>query len=181
MTIYTVNAPPAPAGDPPPDPARLVFVKDGFSWPALFIPEIWLIARRMWLVLVLYVAAGVVLVMLAERLGGGLGMSVLLLARFLFALEANGLRRWTLERNGYTLAGVVEARGLEEAERRFFIDWTGDAAPSAIAGGPASAATAASPPAAPAPPAPVRAEPWKPTPENGGVVGLFPSAGGSAT
>jgi len=173
MTLYTVNAPPTAAGGAAPEPASLVFVKEGFSWPALFIPELWLIFRRMWLVLVLYVAVALLLVELAARLGDALPVFVVILARFLFALEANGLRRWTLERNGYALIAVIEGRGRDEAERRFFGEWLGEAP------------AAASPPAPPVPPAASaasapRAEPWKPTPENGGVVGLFPAPGGSA-
>ena len=46
----------------------------------------------------------------------------MILFAFWFALEANGLRRWTLERRGYVLVGVVEGRTLEEAERRFFAE-----------------------------------------------------------
>ena len=174
MTLYTVNAPPAGSAGAAPDPGSLVFVKEGFSWPALLIPELWLIFRRMWLVLVLYVAVALLLVELAARLGDALPISVVILARFLFALEANGLRRWTLERNGYALLAVVEGRGRDEAERRFFSEWMGEVA----------AANPPAPPVSPAPPTPVaaapRAEPWKPTPENGGVVGLFPAPGGSA-
>ena len=31
---------------------RLAFVKDGFSWPALFVPLLWLIYHRMWIELI---------------------------------------------------------------------------------------------------------------------------------
>ena len=57
MALYTVFAPPPEPGETAPDPVRFVFVKDGFCWPALFIPELWLLFRRMWLVFVLYLAA----------------------------------------------------------------------------------------------------------------------------
>ena len=40
-----------------------------------------------------------------------------------FGLEAIGIRRFTLERRGYTLAGVVEGVDRDAAERRFFSHW----------------------------------------------------------
>jgi hypothetical protein len=162
MTIYTVLSPPPVAGDIAPDPLSLLFVKEGFSWPALFFPEVWLIVRRMWLVLLLDVLMIVAALSLAqEAAGAAIALVVLPLARVLFALEANGLRRWTYFRHGYRLIGVVEGRRLWEAELRFFVDWA-----------PGSAAPA---PSEPEPPSPKRA-----SPEAGEVVGLFPVAGGAA-
>ena len=160
MSIYTVLSPPPQAGDIAPDPLSLVFVKEGFCWPALFFPEVWLIFRRLWLVLVLdllvIIAAGVA----ADRVGGAVGL-ILVLVRLLFALEANGLRRWTYYRHGYRLIGVVEGRRLWEAELRFFLDWSpGPTVP---------------PPPETEPPA---AKP--PSPEAGEVIGLFPVPGGAA-
>ena len=38
MAIYTVLAPKVRDGEPLPDPMAVVFVKEGFSWPALFFP-----------------------------------------------------------------------------------------------------------------------------------------------
>jgi len=163
MSIYTVLSPPPVTGDIAPDPLSLRFVKEGFSWPALFFPEIWLIVRRMWLVLLLDVLVVIIAAMsLALEDVGAIALVLLLLGRFLFALEANGLRRWTYYRHGYRLIGVVEGRHLWEAELRFFLDWTpgGDAPP---------------PRSEPEPPAPKRA-----SPEAGEVVGLFPVAGGAA-
>jgi hypothetical protein len=160
MTIYTVLSPPPAAGDIAPDPLSLVFVKEGFCWPALFFPEIWLIVRRMWLVLLLDVVVIVAASVIADRTGPAIAL-VLVLARFLFALEGNGLRRWTCYRHGYRLIGVVDGRRLWEAELRFFLDWTpGAAAPPA--------------PSAPEPPPDRRA-----SPEAGEVVGLFPVPGGA--
>ena len=43
-----------------------VLVKEGFSWPAFFIPFIWLIYKRMWIVLVFYVAVTIALAVLAQ-------------------------------------------------------------------------------------------------------------------
>jgi len=161
MSIYTVLSPPPEAGDIAPDPLSLVFVKEGFCWPALFFPEIWLIFRRMWLVLVIDVLVIIAAGLVVDRVGAAAGL-ILVLLRLLFALEANGLRRWTYYRHGFRLVGVVEGRRLWEAELRFFLDW----APEASA-----------PPPPPEPEPPV-AKP--PSPEAGEVVGLFPVPGGAA-
>ena len=48
MRAYTVHAPP----DEPAAPERFAFVKDGFSWPALFVPILWILWHRLWLTLV---------------------------------------------------------------------------------------------------------------------------------
>jgi hypothetical protein len=168
VTLYTVNAPP-PRDGTTADPADLVFIKDGFCWPALFFPEIWLIVRRLWLVLILYVVVAVALIALSRVMSGDWPGLLIVLARFLFALEANGLRRWTLERHGYRLVGVAEGRGLEEAELRFFSEWSEGA----------SAPKAETPMVPPPPPSPPPQQPWQPTPEDGGVVGMFPTAGGA--
>ena len=171
MTLYTVHAPPMKAIGASPDPAAIVFVKEGFCWPALFIPELWLIFRRLWIVLVLYVAVVVGMAFASEVIEEPLPAIALILLRLYFALEANGLRRWTLERRSYSLLGVVEGRNLEEAERRFFEEWSAHPAGS---GPPGTTEIAA--PAAPIPPVPP--QPWKPSAEAGELVGLFPAPGG---
>ncbi len=122
MPLYTVFAPPPKPGEAAPDPVRFVFVKDGFCWPALFIPELWLLFRRMWLVFVLYLAASLAISIIGARVGGPLPWVTLILMHLLFALEANGLRRWKLAARGYDFVGVAEGRRAE-AELRFFGQW----------------------------------------------------------
>jgi hypothetical protein len=161
MTIYTVHAPPAGskgAGDP----TRFVFIKEGFCWPALFFPGLWILVRRLWLVLLGFLIVALGLGRLGEALGGPLPGLILALAWLLFAIEANGLRRWTLERNGWRLIGVAEGGRMREAERRFFATWIGSGAKL------------------PAPPAPQPPPPTRPSAEAGQVVGLFPVPGGAS-
>jgi hypothetical protein len=160
MTIYTVHAP--PAGDRRAmDPTAFAFVKEGFCWPALFFPFVWILYRRLWLVLLGYLVVTLALARFGAALGEPVQGSAALLAWLLFALEANGLRRWTLERNGWRLVGVASGTRLSDAEQRFFPAW--------IAAG-------AKVPAAPSAPPP----PQKPSAEAGEVLGLFPVAGGGA-
>jgi hypothetical protein len=166
MPVYTVLAARPPAESVEPDPLDYVFVKDGFCWPCLVIPEIWMIFRRLWLVLIIYlVVVGIVLALRAV-IGGPLPGLFLVLAHFYFALEANAFRVWTLRRRGYRLVGVAAGRRVEEAEIRFFHELEfprrdlrqppPDRLRSAVAG-------------------PVRG----PSAESGEVVGLFPAPGGS--
>ncbi len=122
MTIYTVMCPP-PSGNQTADAEQVAFVKEGFCWPALFFSAFWLLWHRMWLVLAGYIVIEVLLVIAGALIGGPIGGVLSLLFTVLFALEANGLRRWTLERNGWTLAGVVSGAGLAECETRFFQQW----------------------------------------------------------
>ena len=166
MAIYTVLAPALRDADPSsaPEPMSYVFVKEGFSWPALFFAAPWLIYRRMWLVLVAYVAVAVFVGAIDSQVGGDLPGFFLIIGHLLFAVEANELRRWTLRRRGYRLVDVVEGHGLEEAEIRFF---AGRQPEEAITPVPPS------PPAPPAPPVP-RLGPVQPSAEAGDVVGLFP-------
>ena len=167
MRIYTVHAPPAGRRDAN-DPTRFAFVKEGFCWPALLIPVLWLIFRRLWLVLILFLAVAAVFGRLSDRIADPFAGVVLLAALFLFALEANGLRRWTLERRGWRLVGVAEGNSLREAELRFFPAYV-------AAGGRVPEVAAPPPPPPPAPPAP----PTGKAPEPAPVVGLFPAPGGA--
>lgn len=122
MTIYTVLEP----VDGRDVEGRTVFVKDGFSWPALFLAVPWLLVHRLWLVLIGYVAtvAGLSLALAAIGADHPAAPIAWLLFAVAFALSANGLRRWTLQRCGFRLAAVSGGRDLEEAERRHFERWT---------------------------------------------------------
>jgi hypothetical protein len=138
---------------------RFIFLREGFNlWAFLFGP-LWMIRRRLWLVLVVYAAVIAGLEFGLRRLGiawpGRLGVYVLI--ELLIGIEAANLRAGTLQRRGWRDCGIVFADGLELAERRFF-----DARAArrrAAATPPSPAPAAAAPP--PAPP----------------VMGLFPELG----
>jgi hypothetical protein len=159
MTIYTVLSPPAETGSAGPDPDSFVFVKEGFCWPALYITAIWLLWRRMWLAFILYLAAAAAVLTLAAKMAPPVAVLTVLLFGFLVALEANNLRRWTLERRGYRFIGVASGDRRSDAEFRFFAGFAGS--------GPER------PPVEPAKPATAA---WAETRE---VVGLFPNPGGT--
>ena len=125
MKTFTVYEPPAAAADRLDRAESLVFVKEGFSWVAAAVAPFWLIANKLWLALLGY--AGTVLVLQAGLWAFGLGQRPLGYAiaalNLLVGLEADSLKRWTLERNSWQPAGTVNGRNVEECERRFFDNW----------------------------------------------------------
>ena len=125
MTVYSVYEPGAEAPDIAERADRLAFVKEGFSWPALFLPALWLIYQRMWIELIVFVIACVALQWafgLSDQGQALFGWASLALV-VLFAFEANDLRTAALERRGYQLAGVASGRDRTDAERSFFRAW----------------------------------------------------------
>ncbi len=171
MPLYTVFAPPPQAGETAPDPVRFLFVKDGFCWPALFIPELWLLFRKMWLVFVVFLGASVALSILGSRYGGPLPWITLALLHLLFALEANALRRWKLVSRGWAFIGVVDGR-RREVETRFFAEWQ----PPVVTAPPPPPPQTPATTSVPALPPPQSATP---SAEAGEIVGLFPAPGGA--
>ena len=98
---------------------RLKILPEGFSWGAALVPFLWAPWNRLWLVFLGWLAATVAIEVVdkfADPIVGGV-----LSAAFLiwFALSARDLQRWTLERKGWRLVGLVEARDPPEAEARF--------------------------------------------------------------
>ena len=159
MRTYTVHEPPPRRGDGESDPMRFVFVRDGFSFWAFLLGPLWFLRYRLWLALLGYVVAAAALTAAVHYSGASDGAHAVvgLLLAILTGLEANSLRRWTLQRRGWVNHGVVVADDLEAAERRFFDSWVRAQAHPPSSGPPA---TARMPDNAPE------------------VIGLFPQPGG---
>jgi len=165
MPTYTVHAPPPPAGATTSDPHRFLFVRDGFHFWAFLLGPLWLIYRRLWLVLLLYlvVAGGGGAALAALRMPTSLQITFDVLVALLLGIEAATLWRWTLQRRGWRTLGFVVGDDSESAERRFFGAW--------------SERTQAPAPAA-QPPMPQYATPVRRGPPSGSdVIGLFPEPG----
>lgn len=161
MKVFTVHEPPDAGGN---RLERIAFVKEGFCWPALFVPAIWLIWRRMWWVLLGWLALAVAIGMTGELVPEAeftVGV-VSLVFTFWFALEANALRRWSLGRKGWRMVDIAAGADRESAEQSFFQRL-------ARARSPARAATPGRVPPGRVPPVP---RPAKPGQEP--VIGLFP-------
>jgi hypothetical protein len=167
VTVYSVYEPTKGDADLALRAERLAFVKEGFSWPAFFVPYLWLIYHRMWIELILLI---VLLVALQLAIGGGQGQALMgwasLAISVLFAVEANNLRSLALERRGHAFAGVASGSTREDAELSFLRAWL-----------PQQARAERSPEAAPERPRQAPA-PLLPRPRDEGeeVIGLFPKA-----
>ncbi|HEY7747732.1 MAG TPA: DUF2628 domain-containing protein [Aestuariivirgaceae bacterium] len=101
---------------------KTVFVKEGFSWPAFLVPVIWLIVKRLWLSLAVYILALVALYAAARA--GELGASSLAMMTFalnlILGFEANLMYRRALMRRGFTEEVPVFAADIEEAALKYF-------------------------------------------------------------
>ncbi|WP_342640613.1 DUF2628 domain-containing protein [Rhodoligotrophos ferricapiens] len=103
-------------------PDELDFVKEGFSWPAFFLPLVWLIYKRMWIVLAFFILVSVCIGLLPKVLPvtplaqAILGAGINLVMGF----QGNDLLRWSLARRGRREIAVVMGDGLAGAEHRFF-------------------------------------------------------------
>ena len=123
MPTYTVHAPPPREGETASAPERFRYVRDGFSFWAFLVPPLWLLARRLWLALLIWVVAyglieiGLVLL----RATWGVQSLVAFLIGVLMGLEASSIERWTLARRGWKTLGFVVAGDAEMAEQRFFL------------------------------------------------------------
>jgi hypothetical protein len=94
------------------DDAPPVLVREGFSLGAALLGPLWLALHRAWVPAALAFAAWVAINSLT--LGGTrlvLDAGLLLLQ----GLSGHDLRRWSLDRRGFTLAEVVTARNAEGA------------------------------------------------------------------
>jgi len=163
MSVYTVHEPPLRGAERSADPQRFVFVRDGFYFWAFLLTPLWMIRRRLWLVLALYLVLTVGLQTALRMLGGSVAVSTLVgvLISLLVGLEAGTLRRFTLRGRRWRNVGIVGGHGVEDAERRFFDAWVGNAPVHNVA------PSAATPPAAPI----------SGMSETPGVIGLFPEPG----
>jgi len=169
MPVYTVHEPPPRAGQIAVDPVRFVFVRDGFYFWGFLLGPLWMLWRRLWLVLLLYAiviaAIGVALRLLQAP--GGVQFAIAVLMALLVGFEAGTLRRWTLACRGWRTVGIVVGDDLEAAEHRFFASWVARQAvrPPAMSSAvpTVSTVTAALPPRPPRPAS--------------DIIGLFPEPG----
>lgn len=122
MRFYTVFDQMDGSSDPT-DPGKgVIFVKEGFCWPALFFPLVWMIYHRMWLVTGGYLLASVVVTLGSQALLAepAYGQFVMVGFSLLVACEANELRRWHLREKGFVHRATIAAEDLPRAEQRYF-------------------------------------------------------------
>lgn len=94
-------------------------VPDRFSWFAALLPPIFLIAHRLWLELVAFVALVVLIVLAAAWLGGEAGLWLYVLFAATIGWEAPALRRRALRRRGFVYRAELIAPAADSAE----VEW----------------------------------------------------------
>jgi hypothetical protein len=104
---------------------RILFVREKFFWLALILPLFWLLWHRLWVGLLGWIGAVVLIgiVIWALNLDQITAAAASLIPSLVVALEGTELRRRKLLRRGFRDTGVVVAEDLEDAERRFFTRW----------------------------------------------------------
>jgi hypothetical protein len=162
MPAFAILEPPAYQHTAIEHAERFIFLPERFSLPAFLFGPLWMIWRRLWVVLIIYLV-GLGLIAYALRVLGINWMAVALvfgLIQLLVGLDATSLVRWTRLRHGWRECGIVIADDLDMAERRFFDNRTALRAPArpspAPAAGPGPAAQTSNP----------------------DIIGLFPQPGG---
>ena len=113
MRRYTVHVRPAPASPDPaagPRNAGVTLVPERFSWGALFLGPVWFAAVGAWL--------PALLVAVLWAVAGAAFPPAVAAVVVLQGLLGQDLRRWSLRRRGFAMAGVVAARGREAALAR---------------------------------------------------------------
>ena len=125
MRSYSVHRRRRAIGDPQLETDTTLFVREGFAWWALIAPVLWLLYHWMWIVLLGFLAVAVALNAIVSAIDLPQAANIIVSAglQILFAAEANNLRRWTLDRNGFDLVAVVLGKTVIEAELRYFRDW----------------------------------------------------------
>jgi hypothetical protein len=125
MVIYTVQEPGDPAQTIEERADGVVFIKEGFTWWGFLFGPFWMLFNRLWFELIgVLMAAGCFAALLGQY-----GMKdqaptlVNTLLMLFIGFEGNDLRRWRLDRKGYSFLASVAGRTLEECERRFFDAW----------------------------------------------------------
>jgi hypothetical protein len=116
MAIFTVHAPEGGLGEAI-GADRLVYVREGFSWGALVVPFLWAPWNGLWMVFSGWLAVTLVL-QGVEWLAPTAGAVLSLAFGLWFAASARDLQRWSLDRRGHRLVGVVEARNRDDAAIR---------------------------------------------------------------
>ena len=146
---------------------RAEIVRDGFSWGAFFVPALWFVWHRHWVVAILALigTVGLSLGLAALRLPGGAILAIELLVHLFIGLEGSSIRRLAYRMRRRPTTGVVIASDEAEAETKSFSRWLA----------PENAGVPAPPPPVTAP---VRVAPLLRPGGNEPVLGLFPDLEG---
>lgn len=96
------------------------FVRDGFSFPAVVFPFIWLLWQRLWIALAAFVLLAAVFILLADKISPLLVVFLNGLVGLYLGFEGTNLKATTLKNAGWQETNIVIASDEEEAELRYF-------------------------------------------------------------
>lgn len=131
MSVYTVHEPPQPPADRIDRAEAMVFIKDGFNWPAFLLGPLWLLFNGLWQGFLLYGAVLALIIAGINALSvdpGWISLAIVGL-NAVVAYEAHALREWALGARGWEQVGSVMGATESECERRFFEGWLPTQAP----------------------------------------------------
>jgi hypothetical protein len=121
MASYVVMLP--PGGSPEQRLEQAVFIRDGFSWPGLIVPPLWLLWHRLWIEAILVFLVMALFSGLGEVAGFRIVGSLLgLLVSLYVGLEGQAMRIVAQRRRGWQDWGVVEASRQDAADLRYALD-----------------------------------------------------------
>ena len=125
MPTFTVHQPPPRRGEAVSTPERFVFVRDGFYVWAFLLAPLWLLWRRLWLALFIYLVVNAAIGSVLWLIGAPVGVKVLagLIVALLVGLEASAIWRRKLAWKKWQTLGFVVGDDAETAERRFYAEW----------------------------------------------------------
>jgi hypothetical protein len=118
MAIYTV------LDKPNRDPAKAIFVPEGFAFAAFVFTALWALWHRMWVVTAMLFAFWVAM-SVAVSFGGldpVLAAVIELGVALVFGFEARRLQVMSLLRSGYAETGTVSGSTLAAAELTYFAE-----------------------------------------------------------
>ena len=155
MTIYSVHtlstdASSAQAAE------RVHFERQGFIWAAFVFGPFWLLTRRLWRGLIVWLIGAALVAAALNRgyISEEAAQLLALVSALYLGLAGSSLAGAAYDRGRWRLADVAIGADRSTAERNFFARWS----------------PAETPP-------PARRSP--PSPHSGDVIGLFPNAGGT--
>ena len=119
MKHYTVHRRPIQNANTDPD---IVWIKEGFCWPAFVVPPVWLIYHMQVLGLLVYLSVATILstAIIYSVVDPLTGLLLAVVLSILVASLANDWRRWRLAAIGYQLVAITVANNLRHAEEKFF-------------------------------------------------------------
>jgi len=125
VVTYTVHEPPQPASDRIDRADELRFVRDGFSWWTALFPPLGFAMKKLWLPLVIYLAAAATLLAALTWMGADATTQTIIFSALALYLgfEVSSIERLMLDRAGWTTLGAVTGRNIADCERRFFETW----------------------------------------------------------